>query len=267
MLINSVIKKVKCRIFINFKRLIYLNLLPLFISTDRIRTLFNWTFKNQHVVRYLVVILLLVTSLGYGQLTMDIAQDSAVKKYHIGSYSYHEQFKGHKGYGAPLILTADGGGAAFGDGDNGAMLVKLDKNGREQWKRTILAKGDEMESQSVVQDKNGNYFVFILVYDNSKYRGGCERAVFLNKTGTIVWDKFIGSCYLVNNPTVAYMRALNDGRIALRGQVVTQSPPKGVDPNYLFWEGWINSKGTLTQKTGQVIDWKNQDWQKLFKPE
>src|SRR5258708_5489976 len=218
-------------------------------------------------MKYLVVILLLVTSMGYGPLTIDIAQDSAVKKYHISSYSYHEQFKGHKGYGAPLILTADGGGAAFGDGDEGAMLVKLDKSGKVQWKRIIQPKGDEMESQSVVQDANGNHYVFILVYDNAKYRGGCERVIFLNKTGTIVWDKFIGSFSLLNNPTVAYMRTLSDGRIALRGQVVTQSPPKGEDPKYLFWEVWINNKGILTQKTGAVIDWKNQDWQKFFKPE
>src|SRR6478609_6143348 len=103
-----------------------------------------------------------------GQITMDIAYDSAVRKYHIGSYSYHEQFKGHKGYGAPLILTSDNGAAAFGDGDEGSMLVKLDKSGKVEWKRTIAPKGDEMESQSVVQDKNGNYYVCILVYDNNK---------------------------------------------------------------------------------------------------
>ncbi len=218
-------------------------------------------------MKHFAVMLLFVSSTGYGQLTLDIAQDSAVKKYHISSYSYHEQFKGHKEYGAPLILTADGGGAAFGDGDEGTMLVKLDKNGKQQWKRIIQPKGDEMESQSVVQDKTGNYYVFILVYDHTKYRGGCERAIFLNTTGAIVWDKFIGSCSLVNNPTIAYIRALDDGRIALRGQVVTKAPVKGEDPKYQFWEGWMNSKGVLTQKTGDVIDWKKQDWQKLFKPE
>jgi hypothetical protein len=218
-------------------------------------------------MKYLFVILLFVSSIGYGQLTMEAAYDSAVRKYHIGSYSYHEQFKGHTGYGAPLILTSDGGGAAFGDGDEGTMLVKLDKTGKVQWKRIIKPKGDESESQSVVQDKNGNYYVFILVYDNTKYRGGCERVVFLTKTGTIVWDKFIGSCNLINNPTVAYIRALSDGRIALRGQTVTEKPVEGKDPQYHFWDGWLNTKGVLTQKTGEVIDWSNKDWEKRFKPE
>lgn len=218
-------------------------------------------------MKYSVAFLLCAQSTVYGQLSMAVAKDSTEKKYHISSYSYHEQFIEHRGYGAPIILTTDGGAAAFGDGDEGTMLVKLDKNGKQVWKKTISPKGNEMESQSVVEDKNGNYYVFILVYDNTKYRGGCERVVYLNKMGTILWDKFIGSCQLINNPTVAYIRSKNDGLIELRGQVVTQAPLKGQDPKYFFWNGWLNSKGVLTQKTGEVIDWQKQEWQKLFKPE
>ena len=219
-------------------------------------------------MKYSIVILLLIASSARAQLTVDQARDSAVMKYHIGTYSYHEQFIGHKGYGAPLILTADGGAAAFGDGDEGIMLVKLDKRGKEQWKKIIPRKGDETESQSVAQDKNGNYFVFLLTYDNTKYRGGCERVVFLNKLGVIGWDKFIGSCALVNSPTVSYIRALDDGRIALRGHVVTQKPPEGKDPTYYFWEGWLDKTGKLTQKNGPVIDWKKQEeWQSRLRPE
>jgi hypothetical protein len=218
-------------------------------------------------MKQLPVILLFVNSVAYGQLTIDVARDSAVRKYHIGSYSYHEEFIGHKGYGAPLILTADGGGAAFGDGDEGTMLVKMDKTGKVVWKKIIAPKGDEVESQSVVQDLAGNYYVFQLVYNSAKYRGGCERAICLSKTGAILWDKYIGTCTLLNNPTIAYLRTLGDGRIALRGQVVTKTPPQGKDPEYHFWEGWLNSKGVLTQKVGEVIDWKNPDWKNLFKPE
>lgn len=218
-------------------------------------------------MKYFVILFLFVSSTAIGQLTISVVSDSAIRKYHLSSYSYHEQFKGHQGYGAPLILTADGGGAAFGDGDPGTLLVKFDKNCRETWKRIIQGKGSEMESQSVAEDKNGNYYVFMLVYDETKYRGGCERVVFISKSGTIAWDKFIGSCSLVNNPTVAYIRALSDGRIYLRGQVVTTAPSKGEDPKYHFWEGWLNNKGVLTQQTGDVIDWSNQEWQKRFKPE
>jgi hypothetical protein len=188
-------------------------------------------------------------------------------KYHLGQYSYHEQFKGHKGYGAPLILTADGGAAAFGDGDEGIMLVKLNKTGKEEWKRIITRKGTETESQSVVQDKTGNYYVFMLTYDETKYRGGCERVIFLNKAGTIVWDKFIGTCNLLNNPTVSYIRQLNDGRIIMRGHVVTQKPAKGKDPQYRFWEGWLDKTGKLTQQAGDVIDWKKPEWKKKFEPD
>lgn len=215
------------------------------------------------------IILIFTVSTSFGQLTIEAANDSAVMKYHIGQYSYHGQFKGHKDYGAPLILTADGGAAAFGDGDEGSMLVKLDKNGNIQWKKSFTAKGTEMESQSVVQDKGGNYYVFILVYDEAKfkYRGGCERTIFINKTGTIVWDKFIGSCNLVASPTVSYIRSLSDGRIAMRGHVVKVKPLEGKDPQYNFWEGWLDKTGKLTQKSGDVIDWKNEEWKKKFNPE
>jgi hypothetical protein len=214
------------------------------------------------------IILLFASSAACAQVTMDIANANAVIKYHISSYSYHEQFIGHQGYGAPLIFTADGGAAAFGDGDEGCMLVKLDKDGKEQLKKIFSRKGNEMESQSVVQDKNGDYYVFILVYDNSKYRGGCERVIYITKTGTIGWDKFIGSCYMVNNPTVSYIRALADGRIAMRGHIVTEKPLEGKDPTYYFWEGWLDKTGKLTQKNGVVIDWeKKEEWQSRLKPD
>ncbi len=219
-------------------------------------------------MRYLPFASLLFSVATYGQLTVDVVKEKAVIKYHIGTYSYHEQFIGHGGYGAPLILTSDGGGAAFGGGDEGIMLVKLDKDGKEQLKRIIKPKGNETESQSVAQDKNGNYYLFMLTYDETKYRGGCERVVCLNKSGAILWDKFIGSCNLVNNPTVSYIRALSDGRIALRGHVVKETPPEGKDPTYYYWEGWLDKAGKLTQKTGAVIDWKKQEeWQSRLKPE
>ncbi|HYC83934.1 MAG TPA: hypothetical protein VEB86_01875 [Chryseosolibacter sp.] len=218
-------------------------------------------------MKYLLILLFVAGTSARAQITMDIAYDSAVRKYHIGSYTYHEDFKGHRGYGAPLILTADGGAAAFGGGDEGAMLVKLGKTGKLEWKRTVKPKGDEMEPQSVVEDSNGNFYVFILVYDRTKYRGGTERVVFFNKTGTPVWDKYLGSFTLLNNPTVDYIKAAADGRIALRGHVVREAPEEGKDPSYLFWEAWLDSQGGLTEKTGEVIDWANPEWKKKFSPE
>jgi hypothetical protein len=218
-------------------------------------------------MKYLFIVCLFTTTAVYSQLTIEQATENSVRKFHMGSYSYHEAFIKHPGYGAPLILTADGGSAAFGDGDEGAMLVKLDKTGQLQWKRTIQPKGDEMESQSVVQDTNGNFYVFILVYDHTKYRGGSERVVLVNKTGNVIWDKYLGGFTLMNNPTVSYLRQLKDGRIAMRGHVVTEKQIEGKDPVYHFWEGWINSKGIVTQKAGDPIDWSKPEWQDKFKPE
>lgn len=52
---------------------------------------------------HIPIMFMFVSSMSMGQLTIQMARDSAVRKYHIGSYSYHEDFIGHKGYGAPLI--------------------------------------------------------------------------------------------------------------------------------------------------------------------
>jgi hypothetical protein len=222
---------------------------------------------NFHIMKNATWLLLLALSSSYGQLTIPIAQDSALK-YHISSYSYLEEFIGNKNYGAPVIQTADGGAAFFGDGDLGTMLLKLDKTGKEEWKIVLPPKGDEVESQSVVQGKDGNFYVFQLVYISAKYRGGCERVAMISKTGKVVWDKYIGQFSQLNNPTVSYIKSLPDGRIALRGHIVKTAPPAGKDPTYLFWEGWLNSAGVLTQKTGAVIDWKKTDeWKARLKPE
>jgi hypothetical protein len=213
------------------------------------------------------VLLILVSIASRGQLALKVVQDSLVQKYHIGASSDFNLFAGHAGYGAPYILTNVGGGAAFGDGDEGTMLMVLNKAGKLQWKRLVKPKGDTQEPQSMAEDTGGNFYVFQLVYDHTKYRGGTERVVCINKVGTILWDKYLGTFTMMNNPTVAYIKSLPDGRIYMRGQVVTTAPPEGKDPEYHFWEGWLTKTGALTQKTGEVIDWKNSDWKKRFSPE
>jgi hypothetical protein len=213
-----------------------------------------------------IAIPLLMSAAAFGQLKIEDTEATTIK-YHISGYSYHDKFKGHNGYGAPVILTSDGGAALFGDSDEGVMLLKLDKTGKEQWKRKIAPKFDETESQSVVQDSKGNFYVFQLLYDQKRYRGGSERIVCINKAGTIVWDKTIGSFSQVNNPIVDYIRAQPDGKIYLRGHVVRQKPPEGQDPDTLYWEGWIDSTGKLSEKTGEKIDWGKEEWQRRFSPE
>ncbi|MBI3135081.1 MAG: hypothetical protein HYZ14_10455 [Bacteroidetes bacterium] len=221
-------------------------------------------------MKKLVTPFLFISPFVFGQMALTEAQEIAYK-YEVGSYSYMEAFKGHAGYGAPLILTADGGAAFFGDfsDEQGSMglLVKVDKKGREEWKLQVRPEFDELESQAVVQDKNGNYFVFMLSYNSAKYRGGCERVVYVDKTGIILWDKTFGSYELINSPTFSYSRILEDGRLYLRGHIVTEKPAEGKDPSYLFWEGWISTTGELTQKTGVVIDWANSNWQDWYNVE
>jgi hypothetical protein len=183
--------------------------------------------------------------------------------YHLGYSTYFSPFEGKAGYGGPFVITTDGGAAAFGDN----VLYKFSRSGKEVWQRTIKVPFTEMESQCVAEDTKGNLYVFMLSYDHKRYRGGSERVLAYGKTGNLLFDKTLGAYTLMNNPTVSYVKTLADGRIYMRGQVVTKKPIPDKDPEYQFWEGWINNKGLLTQKAGGVIDWSNQEWQKWFAPE
>jgi hypothetical protein len=215
-------------------------------------------------MKYFILLPLFSFHTLFGQLTLKRAQDS-LQKFHISSYSYMDDFKGHKGYGASVILTKDGGAAAFGHGDNGAGIYKLDTAGRKKWEKFFTPQFTELELQSIVQDIYGNYYVCMLSYDEKRYRGGTERVICLDKNGKILWDKTLGNYTVMNSPTIQYMHQLPDGRIELRGHVVIDKQEKDKDPVYRFWQGWINAKGVYTQKTGEVINWSDQKWKNFYK--
>lgn len=213
-------------------------------------------------MKYLLFTLFFASSMAYGQLTMKSAYDS-IAKYRLGYSSYFQPFLDHPGYGAPLILTSDGGAAAFGNDE----LYKLDKEGKQEWVRVIKPQFDEMECQGVAQDTKGNLYAFMLSYDPKRYRGGSERVLCYDKEGNLLWDKTLGTYTVMNNPTISYIRSLTDGRIYLRGHIVKEKPVEGKDPVYRYWEGWLNSAGKFTQKAGEVIDWAKGEWKTKFQPE
>jgi hypothetical protein len=213
--------------------------------------------KNQ-----LIIILLFLYSTAHSQLSMDTAQ-IIISEYRLGYSTYFEPFLKRPGYGAPWILTKDGGAAAGGDN----KIYKFNKKGKEVWVREIKTQFDEMEYQSLAEDNKGNIYAFMLSYDSKRYRGGSERVVCYDKTGKLLWDKTLGAYTLMNNPTVSYIRPTKDGKIYMRGHVVKEKPAEGKDPVYRYWEGWLDSTGKLTQKAGDTIDWAKDEWQKKFKPE
>ncbi len=213
-------------------------------------------------MKQVILILCLLSTNTFAQLTFDSVM-VATQKYRLGYSTYFEPFMRKPGYGAPVILTSDGGGAAFGNN----TLYKLDRKGKEQWTREVKPQFDEMENQGVAQDKKGNLYVFSLSYDSKRYRGGSERVLCYDKTGKLLWDKTLGAYDVMNNPTISYIRQLDDGRVYMRGHVVKEKPLEGKDPVYRFWEGWLDSTGKLTQKAGDIIDWRKDEWQKKFKPE
>ena len=215
-----------------------------------------------------ILILLFISSASFAQLTLSAAKIAA-EEYNFRTYSYHQQFEGHNGYAAPIILLANDGAIFFGDSEDeeSVNLVQLDKEGNLVWQTPISAKFDEMETQSVIQDKDENYYAFVLSYNYSKYRGSSERVIHLDKNGKILWDIMMGNYTLKNNPQCSYIHLLDDGRLALRGHIVSEAAKEGDDPEYHFWQGWLNNKGEWTQEIGNVIDWADPSWKDFLKVE
>lgn len=210
----------------------------------------------------LLLAFLFVGPAAIAQLSADSAI-AIIGRYRIGSNTYFQPFERRQGFGAPWILTYDGGAAAFGSN----TVYKIGKNGKEQWSKEVTPQFDELETQAVAEDTKGNLFVFMLSYDSKRYRGGSERIICYKKDGTLLWDKTLGSYTVMNNPTISYIRAQGDGRIYLRGHTVTDKPDGDKDPIYRYWQGWLDSTGKLTEKVGEVIDWRKDEWQKIFQPD
>jgi hypothetical protein len=208
-----------------------------------------------------IVALVFLSSYGFAQLTMDSLKKITQPLY-LGYSSYFSDFAGKPGYGGPYFPTKDGGGAAFGDN----VLYKFDKKGKQVWKRDIKDRYKEMETQVAAEDGKGNLYCFMLEYNSKVYRGGNERIVCYDKTGKLLWDKTIGKAAALNNPIVSYVKTTEDGKVYMRGHVAYEKQANG-DPKYLYWEGWLDATGKLTQKTGEEIDWKKDEWQKKFKPD
>jgi hypothetical protein len=217
-------------------------------------------------MKSILFIVLMASVNAFGQLTFPQAQDS-LRRYHLGVSTYFSDFLGHNSYGAGVNLTKDGGAVGFGDGDNGLELIKLDKTGKVLWRKGMKKQFEEVEAQCVAQDSLGNFYVFMLNYNPKGYRGGSERVVCFSSKGVLLWDKMLGNYTLMNNPTVSYVRSVNFGRIEMRGHIVTEKPLTGKDPVYRYWQGWLDSKGVLKAKVGDIIDWNNPEWVKKFKPE
>jgi hypothetical protein len=223
-------------------------------------------------MKYLLLLFVTLGSIAHAQLSTQLAKEAG-SLHGLIYYTYLEGFEGYAGYAAPAIQTADGGavvcGTQYGERDQTTgVVVKLDSDGRQKWVTHIAPNYNDLEVQGILQDQTGYYFVFVLSYNYKKYGGGVERVIFLDPQGELVWDKEMGPYTLLNSPTFAWIKLLEDGSVAVRGHIVTEKPLKGQDPVYRYWEGVIDNQGEMTQQIGDVMDYeKDPSWELKYLPE
>ena len=221
-------------------------------------------------MRHIFTVFLFCSFNSIAQLTDEKAAELS-RNYEVYAYSYFQGFEGKSGYASSVVLTRDGGCAFLGDwyeeNDHGPLLIKLDAEGKEQWKIKLKGGYEESESQGIVEDAAGNIFAFALVYSSSGYRGGCERVMCVSPSGELNWDKLIGTFTLVDRPTFSYIHSDANGKIELRGHIVKEKPAEGKDPDYYYWSAWLDSKGSIEEQTGKLIDWANDNWQQWYQAE
>jgi len=227
-------------------------------------------FLKIEIMKFITLFFVGLSSLAYSQITYEKASELS-KQYEVYAYSYFEGFAGKPGYAASVILTNDGGCAFLGtwiENDHyGPLLIKLDADGKEQWKLKVNCEYNESEQQGIVQDSNGNFYIFQLVYSATGYRGGCEQVVCVSATGEKLWDKLIGDFTLVNRPTFSYIHVIENGKVELRGHIVLDEPAPDKDPQYYFWSAFLNAEGKVEAETGKPIDWANDNWKAWYQAE
>ena len=89
----------------------------------------------------------------------------------------------------------------------------------------------------------------------------------VSPSGELNWDKLIGTFTLVDRPTFSYIHSDANGKIELRGHIVKEKPAEGKDPDYYYWSAWLDSKGSIEEQTGKLIDWANDNWQQWYQAE
>ena len=218
-------------------------------------------------MKYCIFILVLITTQAFGQISLDDAKKLAAE-HQFTTYRYHQKFEGHAEYSAPIVISDET--IVFFSKDKQTKeyaLKKIKSDGELIWKFPVKQNYDELESQSLLITEEGMIFAFLLSYNYDVYRGGTERVILLDSEGSVVWDKLIGEFGLVNSPTFSWIRINEDGKVEMRGHIVTEFVEEDERPVYHYWRGWLDSEGNLNQEIGDALDWSDPATKALFEVE
>ena len=115
----------------------------------------------------------------------------------FGQTSWSEYFTGNKSESSRMIETTSDGGyitvgytTSYGNGGADFYVIKINKYGYTEWKKTYGGAGDDI-AYSVFETNGGN---FIVSGSSNSFGGGDEDAyvIKLDKYGNIIWSKSYG---------------------------------------------------------------------------
>jgi gliding motility-associated-like protein len=148
---------------------------------------------------------------------------------------------------AHVLGCADSSIVAAGYG--GLGLVRLDKDGRELWKKNYLVNGLGSTFHRLAEDADGA--TYALVGHGAFYQG--LSVVKLNKDGTVAWNKYYRATH--RNEDMLYP----EGLVFLNGDLYVSGTSSIYTPNGYRWDNFILKLGAADGQTRWIKSYTMKD--------
>jgi len=192
----------------------------------------------------------------YGQLTLEDGKLWA-KENNIELNEFGSTYIGKADFGAPVIITRDGGLAILGnyaEGEtNGVKLVFLNEKKEVMWSHFFGSKNDNLDAQIIIEDRTGFFYVFMEAKDKKTPSDMRERVVKINGLGDVDWDYALERKEDNYHRRCTYVKLHEDGKhLLLFGTV--QPDKVAIDNNeHYSWKAKLDGHGKLIQEIGAIL--------------